>query len=639
MTTVLTPGPFPLPLDFTRLPIGSAIDGTLALAGEIDWFALELAKGQLYSFQLVGRDGTVLTDASLYLLGSNGFYDRSISGVFPRPFSTSLSGVIREDGTYYLKVGSLLAGTEYTVRATKIADDYSATEAGSGLLVVGGAPVEGKLDAAQDRDWFGVELEAGRGYVFNVGQSGAGVAFSVAAPSSENPYLFESGYVYVPTTSGMHYLELRGAVAGSYSLSATRPADDAGNAAGVANALLTSAQELNGKFDYAGDIDVMRTQVEDGGVYRVAFASEAVSMFNRYSSGSALVDVWGLSDQVGAGGYSAEQIFKVTGTGDAYLSVGGVLSGNYSMTIQKLLMDDWGDLDRDASSLAMNATLTGQLHAYGDQDSFSFLVEAGKTYEVIGHSDIGAGFSVSPSINARAGVPVPMVRHYSFTAEEDGTAFTYVSAANYSGHFSLTVSLKTDDALAGKLDGSRIDAGGGFDTVRYGGELSDYTVARDGFDVGISKAGAGSATLANVERVLFAGTDALALDVDGIGGTAYRLYRAAFDRAPDKAGVGFWMNALEHGVSLHDIAQGFIASAEFTALYGADLSNTDFVTRLYANILDRAPDAGGFDYWLYALNNGYARADVLANFSESDENVDAVAALIGTGFAYIPYGG
>jgi len=38
----------------------------------------------------------------------------------------------------------------------------------------------------------------------------------------------------------------------------------------------------------------------------------------------------------------------------------------------------------------------------------------------------------------------------------------------------------------------------------------------------------------------------------------------------------------------------------------------------------------------HALDQGVSRANVLAGFSESGENVAAAALLIGNGFAYIP---
>jgi len=627
MTTTTPIPPTPQPLVFTTLPLGSPIDGSLVQAGEADWFAVELAKGQLYRFEVVARAGSVLGDTAVSLLNSNGyFFPVSIEpSAFYVPPTAVLSGVVATGGTYYLKVASGLGGTGYTVRAIKLADDYSATHAGSGTLVLEAAPLAGVIDAANDRDWYGVVLEAGRGYVFN---TSPGVTFGMVDLADARYGSFDGKYVYTPATSGMHYFEASSWLPGNYSVSVTRPVDDAGNAVGVDNRVLVRGQELAGLFEYDGDHDVMRTQVEAGVVYRLAAASTAPSHYVGMEVQGSSIEVLSYAPNNG------EFIFKAKATGDAYVNVGGALA-SYAVAITKMYTDDKGNSAIDATPLAFGATLGGHIDGFGDVDAFELTVEAGKSYEVIGHSDIGSGFAVS-DMDPYVFHPEPT--RFSFTASESGKHVVYVSAQNKTGAYSVTLAAVTNDTLTAALDGGLIDPGAGFDSVRFAGALADYTLVRNGAGFGISKAGAGSATLAHVERVLFAGSDALALDVDGIGGTAYRLYRAAFDRAPDKAGVGFWMNALEDGVSQHDIAQAFIASAEFTALYGANVSNADFVTRLYANILDRAPDAGGFDYWLNALNNGYARADVLANFSESDENADAVAALIGTGFAYIPFG-
>ncbi|HEX8605087.1 MAG TPA: DUF4214 domain-containing protein, partial [Pseudoduganella sp.] len=63
-----------------------------------------------------------------------------------------------------------------------------------------------------------------------------------------------------------------------------------------------------------------------------------------------------------------------------------------------------------------------------------------------------------------------------------------------------------------------------------------------------------------------------------------------------------------------------------------------FVAKLYQNVLDRAPDQAGADYWTSALNNGADRAKILTDFSESDENQAALLQVIGNGFEYTPYG-
>jgi hypothetical protein len=46
--------------------------------------------------------------------------------------------------------------------------------------------------------------------------------------------------------------------------------------------------------------------------------------------------------------------------------------------------------------------------------------------------------------------------------------------------------------------------------------------------------------------------------------------------------------------------------------YGAVPSGLAFVELLYANVLHRAPDAAGVDYWLGGLHGGTARTNMLA---------------------------
>src|SRR5690606_20833944 len=103
------------------------------------------------------------------------------------------------------------------------------------------------------------------------------------------------------------------------------------------------------------------------------------------------------------------------------------------------------------------------------------------------------------------------------------------------------------------------------------------------------------------------------------GPAAYRLYGGAFDRTPDEAGFLFWVDYLDAGSSLSDAAAGFIASAEFAALYGSSLSNPDFVAQLYLNVLGRPGEAAGVDFWNDYLAGGGARADALVNFTQLAE--------------------
>ncbi len=96
-----------------------------------------------------------------------------------------------------------------------------------------------------------------------------------------------------------------------------------------------------------------------------------------------------------------------------------------------------------------------------------------------------------------------------------------------------------------------------------------------------------------------------------------RLYLATFARLPDDAGFNYWLQQYDHGVSLHTIAQAFADSDELRAQHTA--SSAQFVTYLYQTILNRMPDSAGLSYWTEQLDHGLTRGDLLLSFSESLE--------------------
>jgi len=110
-----------------------------------------------------------------------------------------------------------------------------------------------------------------------------------------------------------------------------------------------------------------------------------------------------------------------------------------------------------------------------------------------------------------------------------------------------------------------------------------------------------------------------------------RLYRATFLRDPDAAGLGYWVTQRRAGRSLTWQSNFFASSPEFRARYGT-LNNSQFVDRIYQNVLGRAADAAGHGFWLVKLNAGTTRGRMLAEFSEvaehrrnTDARVDAIA--------------
>lgn len=94
--------------------------------------------------------------------------------------------------------------------------------------------------------------------------------------------------------------------------------------------------------------------------------------------------------------------------------------------------------------------------------------------------------------------------------------------------------------------------------------------------------------------------------------TAYveALYRDVLDRASDPAGLQYWVGQLNAGVSRARVAAGFWESLEHL---------TDVVQDYYQTFLDRAADGGGLQYWVGLLISGGTQADVVLGIVTSQE--------------------
>ena len=138
-------------------------------------------------------------------------------------------------------------------------------------------------------------------------------------------------------------------------------------------------------------------------------------------------------------------------------------------------------------------------------------------------------------------------------------------------------------------------------------------------------------TLTNIPQIQFI-DGALTFDATAPVASIYRLYQAGLGRVPDQDGLNYWLGTLQQGAPLTALADSFLASNEFTARFGADLSHSTFVTQIYQNVLGRAPDAGGLQYWTSSLDTGgRTMAQTLASISESAENINATAPSVTAG--------
>jgi len=105
--------------------------------------------------------------------------------------------------------------------------------------------------------------------------------------------------------------------------------------------------------------------------------------------------------------------------------------------------------------------------------------------------------------------------------------------------------------------------------------------------------------------------------------TVAEQYTTILGRAADIAGMNWYTDKAQAIVETKwQLAESLINSAEGKALYET-LSNVQFVQQVYSNVLGRAADTGGLEFWSHALDDGVSRGKLFAEFLQSMEAPNA----------------
>lgn len=134
----------------------------------------------------------------------------------------------------------------------------------------------------------------------------------------------------------------------------------------------------------------------------------------------------------------------------------------------------------------------------------------------------------------------------------------------------------------------------------------------------IFEAGLGTPTLPDIDLGLPGVTAAQTTFLIGI-------YLAAFDRAPEHAGLAYWAGDLARllaaGMSEADamkqMAKAMYVSGAENGENGTALDDAAYVHFVYDTVLDREPDAGGARHWIDELQAGADRSELIAVFLTS----------------------
>ena len=157
--------------------VGGTATGRIQYEGDRDWFAVTLEAGKTYLFDMEMDSESLAYYLAAHLragvyvsaiYNSDGTLNPGTYDRFSADRHSQLAFTPEADGTYYVEAttnGNWSGG--YTFRTTAIQDDFTASSERMGMVVVGGSAI-GELEYVDDRDWFEVELEAGKTYQIDV---------------------------------------------------------------------------------------------------------------------------------------------------------------------------------------------------------------------------------------------------------------------------------------------------------------------------------------------------------------------------------------------------------------------------------------------------------------------------------------
>lgn len=505
------------------LTLGTAQAGEIGLPGDRDVFKVSLETGKVYQVSvggLAGHAGT-LVDPYLRIFDSAGhlvdFDNNGGAGndaqMYFAPGAT---------GTYYIEASSNNDHGMGSYSVNVVQRDFPADDVPNNLstnvFLNPGDSFSGNLLTHNDQDWFGINLNGGKDYVFRLQASHSGNG-SLADPvleiraadgtllkSVDNMLTSnEPATAFTPDANGTYYLVVKAADGqtdtGTYTLVTRAPDDYSNTKPGAATIALD--QTLDGAIQWsdgtfgvrAYDSVGLATDIDEDWFQFSATQGQVLSVQVKIATGSALsrpmvevVDGQGRSLAVGDGLETTNGLavatFKATDAGAYYARVidGAGATGAYQISLAA------GDAsDEDASgAVAMNfvtagaivqAENTARIGLAGDTDTFAVGLQQGHSYRIETLAVRDGTHAPLPSAHLGLtwqGNPVDVASEVGSPSFFDSTVFT----AEASGTMTINVA-PLETTQTGQYKVRVVDLGTSQADDRPG-TAADYVDATDG---------------------------------------------------------------------------------------------------------------------------------------------------------------
>lgn len=175
---------------------------------------------------------------------------------------------------------------------------------------------------------------------------------------------------------------------------------------------------------------------------------------------------------------------------------------------------------------------------------------------------------------------------------------------------------QASDSGAAVPAGSGAAVPAGSDASTPAGSGSSATPAGSGSSAAPAQSGSSAAPAQSVGSAAASYTPEQIIRM-GVNNFVERLYLNALNRPCDIVGRDSWSDAIiNQGATGSEVVRGFINSPEFI---GSDVSNEEFVRRLYKVFFNRIPSNSEVANWVNALTSGVSRNEVVNAFIASPE--------------------
>ena len=494
-----------------RVAVGDTATGKIGTQGDRDWFAVTLEAGRIYRIDLEGSWTGAGTLVDPYLRGVYNEDHFFIVGTTVNDSGCGLNSrqtlTLDETGTYYVAAGAW--GTREGTYRLSVADvtdthtdDFAAGTGTTGAVAVGGS-ARGTIQHVNDRDWFAVELEAGKRYRIDLEgyDTGAGTLSDpylrgihdadgdrLAGTTNDDDGAGSNSRVYFTVDETGTYYVAAGGYAnekGTYTLSVTEYRDDFDAGTGTTGTVVVGGS-TTGEIESPGDRDWFAVTLDAGRTYRIdlegfftaAGTLSVPDMQGIYdANGVLIVDI---TDGSEGAGYNSRVYFTAEEDATYYVAAGGYgrVVGTYTLSVTDTTDGDPDDFEAGtgtSGAVEVDGSATGDIEIFGDRDWFAVTLEAGGIYRikldfenrfatlyepyVRGIHDAN-GILIDGTEDNKGGTGYATSRVY-FTAEEAGAYYVAVgSDSDWEGAYTLSVTEIPDDFAAGTDTAGAVEVGG-----------------------------------------------------------------------------------------------------------------------------------------------------------------------------------